>query len=704
MKKKIVFNSILAVISATFVLLAVFPFRISYFRFAESLDDFWRSLQIYISEVFGLKHNFQPTVGNSSGVINVEILPENISAFKAKFFAWFYLLFNGSNAKIFSDSLGVFLTNFSMIITVSIPIVILLFLAIKKIYGIGNTEHNRDTPPLRLFKKVSNKIYEPIKCFCLEFFYYFNDITWLKKCWLILWIFNLNFSTIIIEFLAFYFYFSVTFDFIGIYKQICKLFVDLQVVLRAIPVWGWVIIAYLVFDKIRRNIADKRLLHRESCNCGFINELPIVSITCGSMGKKKTTMITDMALSQEVMFRQKILELLQKNDMKFPYFPWIAFEMEIRACMEHGTIYNLATVKEFVQKKRARFNYHSNAKLQLFDYDVNKYGFYYNNGLYESDLFSVLETYAQLYFMYIIQSSLIVSNYSIRTDNTIMDNGNFPLWIMGFFPKRYRADDRHSNILDFDILRLGKKVIEHNPNAGSFEFGIVAISEIGKERGNNLELQEIKKNTDKANQKNDLFNAWLKMCRHSATVDNYPFIKVFTDEQRPESWGADARDLCDIIHIVKSSEQYVALPFYTIEEMLSEWVFNTFINIYYGFRFNRGDNTLLVYLLKKVAAFLFKRNIRIYNKYGYSILKIEKERGTMDGKTETKKYYIMNGKIYRKRFSTDCFSDYFNELSKKSKIGLEDYREYVTEKASVEELKMQNSYFINALYKDSNGG
>ena len=29
-----------------------------------------------------------------------------------------------------------------------------------------------------------------------------------------------------------------------------------------------------------------------------------------------------------------------------------------------------------------------------------------------------------------------------------------------------------------------------------------------------------------------------------------------------------------------------------------------------------------------------------------------------------------------------------------------DYLEYETEKASVEELKMQNSYFINSLYKD----
>ena len=80
-------------------------------------------------------------------------------------------------------------------------------------------------------------------------------------------------------------------------------------------------------------------------------------------------------------------------------------------------------------------------------------------------------------------------------------------------------------------------MIENNKNAGSFEFGIILITEIGKERCNNLELKEVKKVTLETNQKNDLFNSWLKMCRHSATVDSFPFIKVFTDEQRPESWG-----------------------------------------------------------------------------------------------------------------------------------------------------------------------
>ena len=188
------------------------------------------------------------------------------------------------------------------------------------------------------------------------------------------------------------------------------------------------------------------------------------------------------------------------------------------------------------------------------------------------------------------------------------------------------------------------------------------------------------------------------MCRHSATVDNFPFIKVFTDEQRPESWGADARDLCDIINVISSGDMRLALPFYTIEEMISEWVFNRFMRLYEDFRFRRGDNTLLVHILKNVSAWLWRRNLRFYNRFGYCTLRIEKERGTMDGKTENKKYYLMNTKIYAQRFSTDCFSDYFNELAQKSHLGIADYLEYATEKANVSELKEQNSYFINALY------
>lgn len=491
-------------------------------------------------------------------------------------------------------------------------------------------------------------------------------------------------------FIAYYFYFAVEFDFSTVYTQFVKLFADLKTPFIYFPYWTLLFIIYPLFDKFRKRIATARLRHYEARNCGFINELPIVSLTCGSMGKKKTTAITDMALSQEVMFRQKAYEILQKNDMKFPYFQWILFEKAMQAEIENGRVYNLATVKCWVISLEQR--------AELFGYDGERYGLIYDNGLKEERIYDVLSTYAQAYFIYIISSSLIVANYSIREDNLLIDSGNFPLWLTDFFPTNFRRNSRHAHILDFDILRLGKKVLDKNPNAGSFEFGVIGITEIGKERGNNLELQEKKKTADEANQKNDKFNSWLKMCRHSATVDNFPFIKVFADEQRPESWGADARDLCDIVNIVSSGELKLAMPFYTIGDMIAEWAFNRFVGLYYDFRFRRGDNTLLVHVLKSVTAWLWKRNVRIYNRYGFSVLKIEKERGTMDGKIYKKKYYLMSAKIYRKRFATDCFADYFNDMALRTNVGLNDYREYLTECASVNELQAQNSYFINALY------
>lgn len=541
-------------------------------------------------------------------------------------------------------------------------------------------------------------MYEPIRGFVRGYITFLRRHRWIWRVWVAISVLHLNLATILVEFFAFYFYFAVSIDVGSIFPQVRKLFIDMTPFWKVFNVWGIIIVALWLFNRWRRNTALNRLRHYEARNCGFINELPIVTITCGSMGKKKTTMITDMSLSQEKMFRQRALEILQQSDLKFPYFPWIMFEKELLACMEYHVVYNLATVKKWVHLKRDRFLSHGNVHWQLYGYDIEKYGDGYDNGLYITELFDVLENYALAYFIYVIISSLIVSNYAIRTSNVKSDMGNLPLWLMDFFVQRDIRNSRHSHILDFDILRLGRKVIEDNPNIGSFEFGVVTISEIGKERGNNLELREVKRNKDETNQKNDLFNSWLKMCRHSATVDNFPFIKVFTDEQRPESWGADARDLCDIIRIIESSEQGITLPFYTLQDMFSEWLFNRFIATYTDFRYRRGDNTLFIYLYKKFVAWVWNKNVRNYNRYGYCVLSIEKERGTMDGKADKKKYYLMNAKIYSKRFSTDCFSDYFNDLASRSNVGLDDYLEYQTEKATVRELQAQNSYFINSLY------
>lgn len=688
-------------LTIAFILLGAFVFRVAYCRTIEALIDLYGSFKYYFCVLFGFSVDGIPSVAERSKVLNWNvILPADFEMFKANCISFFGLFTSKENFLSWLGETGQKTGKISKIIIIVLPCILALWIALKTLYKKHNTKHNIDTLPLRVYKTVTRYTTEPLKRFVRQYATFVKEHNFIWIIWLVIWVFNLNFATIIIEFFAYYFYFAVSFDFGSIYTQIVKLIIDLQVIVKYVPFWVILIFIWLLFERWRRNLALAKLRRMENSNRGFINDLPIVSMTCGSMGKKKTTIITDMTLSQEIMFRNVAYGKLQETDMKFPNFGWIAFEMELRKCMEHGTVYNLATVKEWVKLKRSRYEKHHDDSLQLYDYDSKRYGLYYRDGLKTSYIFDVLSTYAQLCFVYVIQSSLIVANYSIREDNRLIDGGNFPVWNTDFFSKTPRPS-RHAHILDFDILRLGKKVLENNPNAGSFEFGVVAITEVGKERGNNLELKEVKKGTEETNQKNDLFNSWLKMCRHSAMIDNYPFIKVFTDEQRPSSWGADARELCDIVHIVSSGNTRLALPFFTIEEMLNEWLFNWFINLYADFRFNRGDNTLLIYLLKKLTAFFYNRTVIAYNNYGYSISNIEKERGTMDGKTEKKKYYLMHKKIYSQRFSTDCFSDYFNDIAKNTKIGLNDYMEYQTEKATVTELKMQNSYFINALYKNA---
>ena len=707
MKAKIDVKKIICIVASVlitifFIYLAISHFSNSYLRLGETFRDLWNSMKYYFFEIFEMEHDTKATVKDYSEIMKWDVsIPETPEDAKVDMENYMNLLVDKENLNYYNYTVGVKIGDFARILLIVLPFIVLLCILIKMLYLRPNHKHGQETIPLKVFKTITKCTYHPIKRVVLGYFAFLQENRKILDLWLVIWLMNLNLMSIVVAFVAYYLYFSVSCDILGLYGQFVKLILDLEIAVKTVPIYIFLPFLWVMFENFRRTIAAGILNHFELKNRGFINSLPIVSMTCGSMGKKKTTLITDMALSQEVMFRQKAYELLKANDMRFPNFPWVSFEMDLRTAMDYGQVFNLATVKEWIGKKRSRYERHGDPKKRLYGYDVQRYGEWYDDNLKVWHLFDVLSNYAQLYFIYVIESSIIVSNYSIRTDNVLVDAGNFPKWDCDFFPEITNDEGRYSHILDFDVLRLGKKVIENNPNAGSFEFGVVVISEVGKERGNNLENREMKRNTYETNQKNDLFNSWLKMCRHSATVDNYPFIKVFTDEQRPESWGADARDLCDIVYIESNGKPKLAMPFYTIEEMLVEWAFKGFINLYYMMRFIRGDTTLFIYTLKLVTSWLYQRNAKFYNRFGYCLTYISKEKGTMDEEPERKKYYVLNKKIYSRRFTTDCFSDYFNELARKSNIGLNDYLEYESEKATVEELKMQNSYFINALYSNA---
>ena len=716
-------------ITIGFVALGVFKFFGAVGRLIESGRDIGLSAAYYFCELFQIPHSITPTVndfpkipffdfggGSAPSAPSVPI-PEDWQGFAEKWSVYWRTWATGENFFAYLSFLGNLLYVLSMAVLCLLPMVLVAYFLLKRFAKAENNDWGKDTKPLRIFKRITT-FYLPVKQWVLSFIGFLRESGVYWKIWLALWLFYFNVFTIVLEFIAFYLYFVVSFDFANIYRQVYKLIFDLWTAISFVPVWGWVLLALFLIDRWRRKIGYAVLNHNEMKNRGFINARPIVLMVCGTMGKKKTTMLTDIALSQAVMFKDKAFEKILENDLKFPYFPWVNLENALRYAMSRHEVYNLATCRKYIGHLSACFaaaqvpTFRKSIRRHLkkafaldydnfcFGYDYERYGFTYDDKLKVVNVWEVIETYAQLYFIYIIQSSLIISNYSVRTDSLISDIGNFPLWNTDFFKRDSRLIDsysRHSHIIDFDALRLGRKMVENNVFADSFEFGVVDITEVGKERKNMLELKEMKKREETTNQKNDGFNDWLKMIRHSATVDNFPFVKVITDEQRPESWGADARDLCEIVHIRESGETRLAMPFFFIGELLYSAVFGKFVSLYYNYRFTRGDNTLSMHILKTVTAKIQHYYTGIYNTFGYCPLRVQIESGTQDGELDENKYYLANKKIYCKRFSTDCFSDFFTQKALRSPVGLDDLPEYRTEKAAFDEMDMQHSYFFNDL-------
>ena len=688
------------IVTLGFLALAIFYFTSADVRIIEAGRDLGLSFAFYGAELLELEHRIRPSVIEFSTVpFKMPFhLPDTWEEFQVLWSDYWSLWATRANFDEYWYFLGDILYYVSKVLCLLLPIVsIFIILATFKERPVNN-DYNKDSKFLQRWRKFEKKVYVPCREWVKKQLAFIKEKGYFKLwCWI--WAYNFNVIAIAMEFVAFYLYFIVDFDFVSIYVQVVKLLRDVSVALYFLPIVVWVIVGLWLMDKLRRKIGYERLEHMEMKNRGFINERPIVVMINGTMGTGKTTMITDMALSQEIMFRDEAFNRMMQADLKFPFFPWINLELSIKRAMQNHSVYSLATMRKFIRRRRYLFERQKKRKY-IFDYDFEHYGMYFDNKLYFENIWDVIETYAQLYLIYVTQSSLIISNYSIRSDIAKVDNGNLPLWNTELFridSSMLEAYSKYAHILDFDMLRLGKKVIERNKKADSFEFGIIVITEIGKERGNNLENIELKKKDEFANPKNDLFNDWLKMIRHSATVDNFPFVKVFVDDQRPESWGADARDLCEIGIIEERSSRKLAMPLFALGDLLITWKLGKGIKSYSQTRFERGDNTTPKHVFHGADGKLFKYHLGIFNTFGFDKLRLNIEKGTMDGDKKQHWYYLMDGKIKRKRFSTDCFSEVFEEKALRSDMGLDDLDCYVTSKAKFFEMLETNSYFFQKL-------
>ncbi len=706
MKKERKINYRWYIYSALFaasIALAVFVHNTSYVRLWEALRNVVSSAGVYSNEFFKTSFNVTPGAAEFTAVDVEKFLPFTLDEMLAKLEALIPELFTWENFAAYM----LFVLNGLTLVLAFLPIVVLCFYLFGQLIlssYLSETDKQGRSKPLNFYLCRVRPIKEKVKDFFTELVAFGKEkklFRWLALIWLL----NLNVISIGVAFLAFYIYFVACFSVLALLKNIVNLIADLIVMFAGLPLLLWLVIGYVILDTLRKYFARKKLRHNENKNKGFIKGfLSLVNLIVGFMRSGKNLTETDIGLSAEMIHRDMALEGMVEQWHKLPDFPWRNLEKEVERALFFKEIVDLPSAREYAEKKRKRF-FSDMQRSKIFGYEWENFAYEFDNGMYVEDVFDIVETYTQYYMMYVVDTSLIVSNYAVRSGAIKNDNGHFPVWRDDFFDApsiRETFDNNMSHIIDYDQFRLGKRVGKEK-DVGIFGYGVALMSEKGKERGNAVENQHYKKTDEDANPRNDYFNLFLKVIAHSATVDYKTFVIVVGDEQRPESVGADEREVSTLLHICDREQNHLAMPFFEFEELIYSFLRSKFDPFIIEYRYNRDDGTLLTYLMHHLVHKFYGYYTRTYGKYGYDVVKLGIEKGTMDGQIDVHDYYISNHKTKARRYPTDCYRNMLAVKARRAKTGIADLPTYRDVRGDDDEMEKQNSFFVTEFQKHLKG-
>ena len=105
-----------------------------------------------------------------------------------------------------------------------------------------------------------------------------------------------------------------------------------------------------------------------------------------------------------------------------------------------------------------------------------------------------------------------------------------------------------------------------------------------------------------------------------------------------------------------------------------------------------------MYLLKHLIGGFTGHVDRYRNVFGYKVMQLRLEGGT-DGESRKALYVISKKKLYAGRYSTDCLKGLYVDKLRTCRRSLADLPTYRDIVAEPDELKEQNSYFVNDVMK-----
>ena len=198
---------------------AATTFQTSYLRMGEAFRDFGLSIKFFFCLLLGIPNYTAPTVNNFSDVMPWRLIPEEWQALWSRVTDYMAALVDQSNLQAYTNAIVSKLEVVAKAGLVLLPCALILYVAIKRLYRSGNTDHNKDTVPLTVFKKLSQVSYQPIKRFVIGYVEFIRARMGLFVILALVWACNLNLATIVVEFFAYYFYFAVSYRIDTLYIQ-----------------------------------------------------------------------------------------------------------------------------------------------------------------------------------------------------------------------------------------------------------------------------------------------------------------------------------------------------------------------------------------------------------------------------------------------------------------------------------------------------
>lgn len=697
-------------------LFIVFPLlRLNCFiKFWYSLKTFGQGIYYYFVNLI-FDTSFIPETSYDYIINNLEInifLPVNIANlgdyFKSAFLIAFNLDYFKFTMNLGSDYLQIFrlILTFLMMIILAVLLFYMAFSSKKDPKKVGNSKGLNKY--LKLKKKfLTSKFYLFIKSFIVfqkkHKYYYYS--------YLFIIAFSFNLFSVILDFFGYYFLFVSTFNPLLLYYFVFDVIYTIVILIKNLTIPVALIVSYIVFDLIRKKVAKNKLEGFDNKNVTFVDGLGVATYIYGPPGCGKTKLMTDMVLSTDKDFRNRAFGILKKVEALEPNINYHLMRVFMERLLFSGRIDNRIQLSNTLRSMPNKYLEHYHNR-DVYNWEQFKFLFGYDlitnkeiwDGIQFVSFDRILQTYSEAYYIYASERPLIYSNYAIRYDYFLDNKEYLKQWNNKLFDidkKNFKKNTQYSMNIDFDELRLGNR---YNGYSGMIDCGIVAITEIDKERGNKFNLEGLKRTSKDPNLKNDLFNPFWKLGRHPSTVDFYPFIKLFGDFQRPDSLNADLLDSGEmLLYIKKSTKEQTTLFFSQYSQIVLDFIQKTTDKILTMYKETRNYRSLFYQITKfinsKTFMSLYKREqIYAYKKLDLKITSSRKDDNSDNEESST--YYMLNKKIYANRYATDVYRTYFEKMFEKKTFKNNLQRSFKKEQfenvyPTVKEFDGQHSFLIN---------